>query len=158
LSKARKYIGTGWILQSLGNDRHWPLDSPANAPTLMTMMTTAAPLPLHFDNAFIRELPADGESGPRPREVRAALYSEVAPTAVSQPRLIAYSREMAEVLGFSEDQVKSKQFADVFGGNALFEGMQPFASNYGGHQFGHWAGQLGDGRAITLGEVVAGDS
>ena len=121
----------------------------------MAMITTAAPVPLHFDNAFVRELPADGESGPRLREVRGALYSEVAPTAVSQPRLIAHSREMAESLGFSEDQVKSQQFADVFGGNALFEGMQPFASNYGGHQFGHWAGQLGDGRAITLAEVVA---
>jgi uncharacterized protein YdiU (UPF0061 family) len=42
----------------------------------------------------------------------------------------------------------------VFGGNALLEGMQPFAANYGGHQFGNWAGQLGDGRAISLGEAV----
>ncbi|MDQ2702799.1 MAG: YdiU family protein, partial [Pseudomonadota bacterium] len=46
------------------------------------------------------------------------------------------------------------EFARVFGGNALLPGMQPYAANYGGHQFGHWAGQLGDGRAITLGEVV----
>ena len=45
-------------------------------------------------------------------------------------------------------------FAQVFAGNALLEGMQPFAANYGGHQFGHWAGQLGDGRAITLGEAI----
>ena len=44
-------------------------------------------------------------------------------------------------------------FADVFGGNALIEGMEPYAANYGGHQFGQWAGQLGDGRAITLAEV-----
>jgi serine/tyrosine/threonine adenylyltransferase len=42
----------------------------------------------------------------------------------------------------------------VFGGNALLDGMQPYAANYGGHQFGNWAGQLGDGRAITLGETV----
>ena len=42
----------------------------------------------------------------------------------------------------------------MFGGNRLLEGMQPWASNYGGHQFGQWAGQLGDGRAISLGELV----
>ncbi len=109
---------------------------------------------LHFDNAFVRELPADAETGPRLREVRGALHSPVSPTPVSAPRLIAHSVEMAEILGFDEDQVKSQLFADVFGGNALLTGMQPFASNYGGHQFGHWAGQLGDGRAISLGEVI----
>ena len=118
------------------------------------MITNPAPTPFRFDNAFVRELPADSESGPRLREVKGALYSEVNPTAVSEPRLIVHSSEMAETLGFSEDQVGSQQFADVFAGNALYEGMQPFASNYGGHQFGHWAGQLGDGRAISLGEVT----
>ena len=50
--------------------------------------------------------------------------------------------------------VASPAFAQVFGGNALLEGMEPYAANYGGHQFGHWAGQLGDGRAITLGETI----
>lgn len=109
---------------------------------------------LHFDNAFFRELPADAETGPRLREVRGALHSPVSPTPVSAPRLIAHSAEMAEILGFDDDQVKSQLFADVFGGNALLAGMQPFATNYGGHQFGHWAGQLGDGRAISLGEVI----
>jgi uncharacterized protein YdiU (UPF0061 family) len=61
---------------------------------------------------------------------------------------------MAARIGFSEEEVASPEFARVFGGNALLPGMQPFAANYGGHQFGHWAGQLGDGRAITLGEAV----
>jgi uncharacterized protein YdiU (UPF0061 family) len=50
--------------------------------------------------------------------------------------------------------VQSPAFAEVFGGNALLPGMQPYAACYGGHQFGNWAGQLGDGRAITLGEVL----
>src|SRR5207342_3711299 len=50
--------------------------------------------------------------------------------------------------------IRSPAFAQVFGGNKLVEGMQPYAANYGGHQFGNWAGQLGDGRAITLGEAV----
>ena len=109
---------------------------------------------LRFDNVFIRELPADPEHGPRVRQVPAALYSHVEPTPVAEPRLIAHSREMAEQLGFSQDAVASPAFAQVFGGNALLEGMQPYAANYGGHQFGHWAGQLGDGRAITLGETI----
>jgi uncharacterized protein YdiU (UPF0061 family) len=57
-------------------------------------------------------------------------------------------------VGFTEEDVTAPWFAEVFGGNALLPGMQPYAAAYGGHQFGHWAGQLGDGRAITLGEVV----
>ncbi|WP_242107931.1 protein adenylyltransferase SelO [Luteimonas aquatica] len=112
---------------------------------------------LRFDNAFLRELPGDPESGPRVRQVHGALWSRVDPTPVAAPRLIAYSAEMAAALGFDEDDLASPDFAAVFGGNALQPGMQPYAANYGGHQFGHWAGQLGDGRAISLGEAVAAD-
>ena len=83
-----------------------------------------------------------------------ALYSHVEPTPVAAPRLVAYSREVVALLGMSEADVASPEFAAVFGGNALLDGMQPYAANYGGHQFGHWAGQLGDGRAITLGETL----
>jgi serine/tyrosine/threonine adenylyltransferase len=107
-----------------------------------------------FDNAFVRELPGDPESGGGPRQVRGALWSAVTPTPVSAPRLLAHSAEMAVVLGFDAQMLASGHFAQVFAGNALLDGMQPFASNYGGHQFGHWAGQLGDGRAISLGEVI----
>ena len=109
---------------------------------------------LQFDNAFVRELPGDPEQGPRLRQVEGALHSGVQPTPVAAPRLLAHSAEMAARLGFSEDDVASPEFAEVFGGNALLDGMQPYAANYGGHQFGHWAGQLGDGRAISLGEVI----
>ena len=110
-----------------------------------------------FDNAFLRALPGDPEPRNYVRQVPGALWSAVAPTPVPAPRLLAHSREMARELGFSEADVASPEFAAVFGGNALLPGMQPFASNYGGHQFGHWAGQLGDGRAITLGEAVLED-
>jgi serine/tyrosine/threonine adenylyltransferase len=109
---------------------------------------------LRFDNRFIHSLPGDPESGPRIRQVHGALWSQVDPEPVVAPRLVAYSHEMAERLGFSDDEVASPAFAEVFGGNALLPGMEPFATNYGGHQFGHWAGQLGDGRAITLGETT----
>jgi uncharacterized protein YdiU (UPF0061 family) len=111
-------------------------------------------LDFRFDNAFVHELPGDSEAGPRVRQVEGALWSRVGPTPVAAPRLLAYSREMAEALGLDEAAVLSPEFAEVFGGNALLSGMEPYAANYGGHQFGHWAGQLGDGRAITLGEAI----
>lgn len=110
--------------------------------------------PLRFDNAFVRELPADPATGPALRQVEGALYSRVAPTPVAAPTLLAHSPELAASLGFDQADIAASWFAEVFGGNRLLEGMQPWASNYGGHQFGHWAGQLGDGRAISLGELV----
>lgn len=109
---------------------------------------------LRFDNRFIRELPGDPEQGVRRREVRGALWSAIEPTPVAAPTLLAHSREVASLLGLDAADVASPAFAQVFGGNALLQGMQPYAGNYGGHQFGNWAGQLGDGRAITLGEAV----
>jgi len=109
---------------------------------------------LRFDNAFVRELPGDAETGSRRRQVYGALYSRVDPEPVAAPRLLAYSAEVAALLGISDDEVRSSRFAEVFAGNARVEGMEPYAANYGGHQFGSWAGQLGDGRAITLGETI----
>src|SRR5258706_2506552 len=109
---------------------------------------------LSFDNTFVRELPADPATGPGRRQVHGALYSRVEPTPVAAPRLIAWSREVAAMLDIDPAAIESPAFAQVFGGNALLEGMQPYAANYGGHQFGNWAGQLGDGRAITLGETI----
>src|SRR5690606_40131937 len=91
------------------------------------------------------------------RQVHAALYSRVRPTPVSAPKLVAHSREVAEALGIEEKSLQSPELVEVLGGNALLPGMIPFAANYGGHQFGHWAGQLGDGRAISLGEIVTKD-
>lgn len=116
-------------------------------------MTTAT---LQFDNRFLRDLPGDPVEGPALREVRGAAWSSVKPTPVAAPQLLAYSAEMAGRLGFGADLLDSPDFPRVFGGNALYAGMQPWAANYGGHQFGHWAGQLGDGRAISLGELVTG--
>ncbi|HEX5107111.1 MAG TPA: YdiU family protein [Vicinamibacterales bacterium] len=109
---------------------------------------------LTFDNAFVRELPGDRSESPHPRQVHGALYSRVDPAPVAAPRLLAYSPEVAALLGIDEADVRSRAFAEVFAGNALLEGMDPYAANYGGHQFGQWAGQLGDGRAITLGETI----
>ncbi len=109
---------------------------------------------LTFDNRFVKELPADLEKVNQRRQVSGACYSFVAPAKVAQPQLVAYSREMAALLGMSEEICQSELFTQVFSGNHLLKGMQPFAMCYGGHQFGNWAGQLGDGRAINLGEVL----
>lgn len=110
--------------------------------------------PLTFDNRFLAELPGDPEAANARRQVHGAAWSRVAPTPVAAPRLLAWSPEVAALLDLDEADVADPRFAEVFAGNRLVDGMDPFAANYGGHQFGTWAGQLGDGRAISLGEVV----
>ena len=109
---------------------------------------------LTFDNRFIRELPADTEDTNLRRQVHGACYSRVMPTPVANPQRVAYSREVSELLDLTPDVCESGDFIQVFAGNHLAAGMEPYATCYGGHQFGNWAGQLGDGRAINLGEVV----
>ena len=112
---------------------------------------------LRFDNRFTRELPADPEVGGRTRPVSRAAYSRVQPLTVPAPRIIAWSPEMSAQLGLDDDVWDSAEAAEVFSGNRLLPGSDPHAANYGGHQFGQWAGQLGDGRAIALGEVIDQD-
>lgn len=109
---------------------------------------------LTFDNRFVRELPADPEQANYRRQVYQACYSRVQPKPVKAPRLLAYSTEMAALLGLSEETCQSEPFCQVFVGNRVLPAMEPYATCYGGHQFGQWAGQLGDGRAINLGEVI----
>ncbi len=109
---------------------------------------------LTFDNRFIHHLPSDKQEDNDQRQVHGAAYSFVLPTPVSQPQLIAISEDVALMLGFNQADIASQKFVQVFTGNALITGMKSYAMCYGGHQFGHWAGQLGDGRAINLGEVV----
>ncbi len=109
---------------------------------------------MYFDNRFVTELPGDPLDDPRPRQVFGAAWSPVRPTPVAAPQLLAYAPAVAELLGLSQEYVASAEFAEVFGGNRLLAGMQPYAACYGGHQFGQWAGQLGDGRAISLGELL----
>jgi uncharacterized protein YdiU (UPF0061 family) len=113
-----------------------------------------AQLTLEFDDSFVRELPGDHSADNRVRQVRNAAYSLVAPSKVQSPRLVAFSDEVRELLGLSRAACESQAFADVFAGNRLLSGMRPYAACYGGHQFGNWAAQLGDGRAITLGEAL----
>ena len=112
---------------------------------------------LRFDNRYVEDLPADPEPRNFRRQVAQACYSHVEPTQASAPRLIGWSAETAELLGLPAKVDETGAFAEVFVGNRLLPGMAPIATCYGGHQFGNWAGQLGDGRAINLGEVRTHD-
>lgn len=109
---------------------------------------------LHFDNQLVAQLPADLETENYARQVTGACYSWVQPRKVAAPRTVCYAEEVAQLLDLDKASCESDLFAQVFTGNTLLAGMQPYAACYGGHQFGQWAGQLGDGRAINLGEVV----
>ena len=109
---------------------------------------------LRFDNSFCRDVPRDESLVNVPRQVLGACYSSVSPTAVAAPKLLAHSREVAALIGLDPVAVETQAFAEAFGGNALLPGMESYAACYGGHQFGNWAGQLGDGRAMSLGEVL----
>ncbi len=111
---------------------------------------------LRFDNSYTRELPADPEASNTRRQVTGACYSRVLPLATPAPALVACAPEVAALLDLDAAVCAQPEFTQVFAGNRLLLGMNPYATCYGGHQFGHWAGQLGDGRAINLGEVVSG--
>ena len=112
---------------------------------------------LSFNNRFTAALPADPEADNYRRQIQHALYSRVQPTEVSAPSLVACAPQVAALLGLSEDDCQREEFLQVFSGNQTLPGMDPHATCYGGHQFGNWAGQLGDGRAINLGEVETGN-
>ena len=114
-------------------------------------------LNLNFDNQFTARLPDDGIAENYRRQLQQAIYSRVAPTPVSGPHLIAHATEVAQMIGLDEATIESDAFVQVFAGNQVLPGMDPHATCYGGHQFGNWAGQLGDGRAINLGEVNVGE-
>jgi len=109
---------------------------------------------LRFDNRFTRLLPADPEAENQRRQVYQACYSRVKPAQVSKPALIAYAPDVAKLLNLSQSFCESETFVNTFSGNQLHPDMDAHATCYGGHQFGSWAGQLGDGRAINLGELV----
>jgi uncharacterized protein YdiU (UPF0061 family) len=94
---------------------------------------------LSFDNTYAR-LPE-------------AFYARVEPTPLPNPRLVSFNPDAAALLDLDPDEARRPEFARVFGGGLLIPGSEPVAMLYSGHQFGIYAGQLGDGRAILLGEV-----
>lgn len=103
-------------------------------------MTTHSLETLTFDNTYAR-LPA-------------SFYAKVNPTPFSEPpHLVSFNPVAAALIDLPPEEAKRPEFAGVFGGSLLVPGMEPLAMLYSGHQFGVYVPQLGDGRAILLGEV-----
>ena len=95
---------------------------------------------LTFDNTYAR--------------LSEAFYAKLHPTPFSEPpHLISFNPAAAELIDLDPDEAKRPEFAAVFGGSMLIPGMEPLAMLYSGHQFGVYVPQLGDGRAILLGEA-----
>jgi uncharacterized protein YdiU (UPF0061 family) len=95
---------------------------------------------LSFDNSYAR-LPAE-------------FWDRVAPTPVPDPYLVAFNPTAAALIDLPPETINDPHFVPYFAGNDLLPGSEPVAMKYAGHQFGVWVPQLGDGRAILLGEVV----
>ncbi|KAL1767460.1 hypothetical protein HispidOSU_019702 [Sigmodon hispidus] len=114
---------------------------------------------LRFDNRALRALPVETPPpGPEdvlstPRRVPGACFSRARPTPLRQPRLVALSVPALALLGLEASEEVEAEAALFFSGNALLPGSEPAAHCYCGHQFGQFAGQLGDGAAMYLGEV-----
>ncbi|MFC4267368.1 protein adenylyltransferase SelO [Polaribacter marinivivus] len=108
---------------------------------------------LNIKDNFTKELPSDPILENSRRQVTEAVFSYVNPKKTKDPKVIHTSIEMANELGLSADDLKSEFFKDIVTGNKIYPNTKPYAMCYAGHQFGQWAGQLGDGRAINLFEV-----
>ena len=109
----------------------------------------------NYKNEFVTKFPGDESGSKQPRQTPGVLFSKVKPTPVEKVTLIGWSDKLAEELEIQKPATQEE--TDILGGNFVAETMQPYAACYAGHQFGNWAGQLGDGRAITLGEWQAPD-
>lgn len=111
---------------------------------------------LHFDNVVLRKLPLDTSDEPGVRQVKGACFSRVKPQPVTKPRFVAVSHEALALLGLSGEEVMNDPLGpEYLSGSKVMPGSEPAAHCYCGHQFGHFAGQLGDGAACYLGEVLA---
>ena len=108
---------------------------------------------LQLNNKFSTELPSDTNETNATRQVLNAAFSYVTPRIPSNPKLLHASEEVAELIGISREETLSEEFLAVFSGKKVLPNSRPYAMAYAGHQFGNWAGQLGDGRAIVLGEI-----
>lgn len=112
---------------------------------------------LNIQDSFNKELPADAIRDKTRRQVKDACFSYVTPRVPSKPQLIHASVDFAASLGLTPQDLESDTFKQLVSGATVLPGTDPYAMCYGGHQFGHWAGQLGDGRAINLAELVHDD-
>lgn len=90
-------------------------------------------------------------------ELSPLYYTKLSPTPIPDPYLVCVSEDAAAMIGLTPEMCHSSEFTDVFSGNQPPAKAKPFAAVYSGHQFGVWAGQLGDGRAISYGSIQLND-
>lgn len=109
---------------------------------------------LNFDNLALRSLPIDKETKNVIRQVEGACFSLVQPTPVSNACMVAYSFPALSLLDLPQSEVSRPEFVQYMSGNRLLPGSQSAAHCYCGHQSGYFSGQLGDGAAMYLGEVL----
>lgn len=109
---------------------------------------------INLQNIFTQSLPSDAEAQNFTRQVADACYSFCEPVKPSAPKLLSFSQEVADLLGIDSANDLSKEWRAILSGLEVANGSKPFAMRYAGHQFGNWAGQLGDGRAINLGNLI----
>ena len=83
-------------------------------------------------------------------------FERINPVAVKKPSLIQFNKSLAKEIGLNLEK-KENLFSEIFSGNKILKGSEPIALAYAGHQFGHFVPQLGDGRAILLGEIINND-
>ncbi|XP_068169960.1 selenoprotein O1 isoform X2 [Antennarius striatus] len=109
---------------------------------------------LDFDNVALRKLPLDPSDDPGVRQVKGACFSRVKPQPLTNPRFVCVSHGGLALLGLDGDEVVNDPLGpEYLSGSKVMPGSEPAAHCYCGHQFGHFAGQLGDGAACYLGEV-----
>lgn len=168
-----KFYSTGWtLLFGGGRSNNWKTlkprrltacTDPPEALLLRRQMAKSARglatlETLNFDNSALRQLPLDPVEGNSLRQVRGACFSRVTPTSVKNPRLVAYSASALGLLDLPESEIQRKEFVEYFAGNRLLRGSETAAHCYCGHQFGNFAGQLGDGTVVYLGEILNKDN
>ncbi len=107
---------------------------------------------MNISNIFTDNLPGDEEKANFTRQVYKSAYSEVSPKKPTNPELVHLNKTLANELNL--ENVDSAELLSLLSGEQNFEDFTPYALCYGGHQFGNWAGQLGDGRAINIAEVL----
>jgi len=105
---------------------------------------------LQLQADFTTALPGESDAKNYPRQVYHSVWSKTNPAPATAPKLISHISELTDALGID---ITDPDAALVFTGTTVSDTSTPYSTRYGGHQFGNWAGQLGDGRAISLGEV-----
>jgi hypothetical protein len=139
-STARAVIGKRW---SSGAGHTILSESIETAEWIRVQTITSNDRLFAFDNSYSR-LPE-------------RLFARVSPAPAPAPRLLQLNRPLAEELGLDPEQLVGNEGLEILSGNRIAPGSDPIAMAYAGHQFGNWVPQLGDGRAILIGEVVDRD-